>query len=130
MEAGVVRTPLPSYVAITPETRAPNRNKPAAETELPASQTVKPSAESAHARGAATERSGAFERHAQSAAKDLVRKNMLDPESESLIYVAMDRESGEVVRQVPSETLRKLRAYAKAVTEQSPGPTQTLIRTA
>ncbi|WP_162936391.1 hypothetical protein [Pannonibacter phragmitetus] len=60
-----------------------------------------------------------------------MRKNTLDPESQSFIYVAMDRETGEVVQQVPSETLRKLRAYAKAGDEPVvPQSSATVQRTA
>ncbi|WP_106752962.1 hypothetical protein [Pannonibacter carbonis] len=116
MDTGVIRSPLPAYTAITPETRAPQRNEPAAKTDNDIAKTVTPSGESSAQRPAKEERNQGPVGGQQ--LRDLVRKNKLDPESQSLIYVAMDRESGEVVTQVPSETLRRLRAYAISTDNQ------------
>lgn len=116
MDTGVIRSPLPAYTAITPETRAPQRNEPATKTDIEVAKTVTPSSESAEQRPANEERNR--EPVAGQQLRDLVRKNKLDPESQSLIYVAMDRDSGEVVTQVPSETLRRLRAYALSTDNQ------------
>lgn len=120
MDTGVIRSPLPSYTAITPETRVAQRNEPATKTDNEISRTVTPSSESAEQRPTNEERTPAPVAGQQ--LRDLVRKNRLDPESQSLIYVAMDRDSGEVVTQVPSETLRKLRAYARTADAQDTQP--------
>jgi uncharacterized FlaG/YvyC family protein len=118
METASVRPPLPSYTAITPATRAPERTEPATKTDLPVSNTVTPSAEGDQGRPAAeNEKRG--ETRLDAIRPQIERKNIVDPESDSLIYVATDSNSGEVVRQVPSETLLKLRAYAKTVSDQS-----------
>ncbi len=118
METALVRPPLPSYTAITPATRAPERTEPATKTDLPASNTVTPSAQGEQNRPTA-ENEGRGETRLDAVRPQIERKNIVDPESDSLIYVATDSNSGEVVRQVPSETLLKLRAYAKTVSEQS-----------
>ncbi|WP_346894562.1 hypothetical protein [uncultured Roseibium sp.] len=118
METALVRPPLPSYTAITPATRAPERTEPATKTDLPASNTVTPSAEGEQNRPTAeNEKRG--ETRLDAVRPQIERKNIVDAESDSLIYVATDSDSGEVVRQVPSETLLKLRAYAKTVSDQS-----------
>lgn len=113
MDTGAIRPSLTAYAAVTPATRAPEQNEPAARTELPGSQTVKPSGNTEEQRPLA-ENGNRQSATNQPAQREIVRKNTLDPESQSFIYVAMDRETGEVIQQVPSETLRKLRAYAKA----------------
>ncbi len=118
METALVRPPLPSYTAITPATRAPERTEPATKTDLPASNTVTPSAQGEQNRPTA-ENEGRGETRLDAVRPQIERKNIVDPESDSLIYVATDSNSGEVVRQVPSETLLKLRAYAKTVSDQS-----------
>ena len=118
METALARPPLPSYTAITPETRAPDRTEPATKTDLPASNTVKPSTEGDQGRRAADNQKRGETRF-DAIRPQIERKNIVDPESDSLIYVATDSDSGEVIRQVPSETLRKLRVYAKTVSDQS-----------
>jgi len=121
METALARPPLPSYTAITPASRAPERTEPATKTDLPASNTVTPSTEGDQGRPAA-ENEKRNENRFDAARPQIERKNFIDPESDTLVYVATDSDSGEVVRQVPSETLRKLRAYAKTVSEQSTEP--------
>lgn len=129
LDTGIARPPSPTYTAITPATRAPERNQSAAATELPAEETVTPSSESSGSQRSATyenERS-LFEDKAQR----LERRNVADPESGSFIYVATNIDTGEVVRQVPSETLRRLRAYAETMDQQQSSPrSQALERTA
>ncbi|MEP3667129.1 MAG: flagellar protein FlaG, partial [Roseibium sp.] len=57
------------------------------------------------------------------------RQNVIDPDSESLVYVATNTETGQVVRQIPSETLLRMRAYAKTVeTQQTQEPAQPFQR--
>lgn len=118
METGLVRPPLPSYTAITPVTRAPERIEPAAKTDLPAGKAVAPTSDGSQSRRLADNK-GDNTLSQDSGARQVIRKNVLDSESDTLIYMATDSETGEVVRQVPSETLRRLRAYAKSISEQS-----------
>ena len=59
------------------------------------------------------------------------RRNVVDPESNSVIYVATNTDTSEVVRQVPSETLRRLRAYAESLeTQTAAAGTSNVQRTA
>ncbi|EFO30772.1 conserved hypothetical protein [Roseibium sp. TrichSKD4] len=124
METGFARAPLPSYTAITPATRAPERTTPAARTELPAGKTVPPAQELDEARRAAD--NGA-KSETGAVVREVERKNVIDPESDSMIFIATDTQSGEVVVQLPSETRLKLRAYVKAVEEQTAQKTNRVV---
>lgn len=118
MDTGPARPPLPSYTAITPVTRAPDRNEPAAQTELPVTSTVTPATEDDESRRAA-EHDTRYEPPLESLKPELDRETIIDPESDSVVFIATDSESGEVVYQIPIETLRKLRAYARSMSEQA-----------
>ena len=118
LDTGIARPPSPTYTAITPVTRAPEKNEPAARTELPARETVGPATDSSDSqRAAQNSRDGKslFE----AVTPQLDRRNVVDPESNSVIYQATNTDTGEVVRQVPSETLRRLRAYAETIESQA-----------
>jgi flagellar protein FlaG len=47
------------------------------------------------------------------------RKVTIDPKTREVVYQSIDQRTGEVVRQVPDEALMRLRAYARALREQS-----------
>lgn len=129
LDTGLARPPSPTYTAITPATRAPERNEPATNTDLPAEETVRPSTEAGDGRRAADNA-----RNSQSlfdkVSQKLERRNIVDPETDSVVYVATNTDTGEVVRQVPSETLRRLRAYTKSIeTQSAPATAQNIQRT-
>ncbi|KZM47637.1 flagellar protein FlaG [Labrenzia sp. OB1] len=130
MDTGLARPPSPTYTAITPVTRAPERNAPAAKTELPAEATVKPSEEGSGGQRAAN---NARDQQMQQdpITPRLERRNVLDPDSESMVYVATNTDTGQVVRQIPSETLLRLRAYSKTMEDhqsnQTPKPVQLVV---
>jgi len=117
LDTGLARPPSPTYTAITPATRAPEQNEPSAATELPPEETVTPVTESED-----SQRTANNEREQRSLLEQyeptVERQNVIDPESESLIYVATNTETGQVVRQVPAETLLRLRAYAETLSNQ------------
>ncbi|MBO9419901.1 flagellar protein FlaG [Labrenzia sp. R4_2] len=121
MDTALVRPPSPTYTAITPVTRAPEKDQPASSTDLPAEDTVRPSADSTGSQRAATnEQNRASEGRADQSALErytppVTRQNVFDEDSESLIYVATNTETGDVIRQIPSETLLRLRAYSETV---------------
>lgn len=122
MDTALVRPPSPNYTAITPIARAPDKDEPATTTDLPAEDTVRPAADSTGTQRSAnneqnqqledqSDQQSALERFAPA----VTRQNLIDPESESLIYVATNTDTGEVVRQIPSETLLRLRAYSDQI---------------
>jgi|GEM_PF-2511313 len=116
LDTGLARPPSPTYTAITPVTRAPERNAPAAKTDLPAEATVNPSEEASDGQRAANNEQNR-QKPQDPAVSPVERRNVLDLESESMVYVATNTDTGQVVRQIPSETLLRLRAYAKTTEE-------------
>lgn len=85
---------------------------------MPARETVGPSTDSSESqRSAQNSRDG--KSLFDSVTPQLDRRNVVDPESNSVIYQATNTDTGEVVRQVPSETLRRLRAYAESIETQA-----------
>lgn len=109
LDTGLARPPSPTYTAITPVTRAPEKNAPAAETELPSEETVTPSSDTQYSRQAADHKRQ--QQDGKYRLPEVERRNVIDPESESMVYIATNIDTGEVVRQIPSETLLRLRAY-------------------
>lgn len=124
MDTGLARPPSPTYTAITPVTRAPERNAPAAKTDLPAEATVKPSDEGSDGQRAANNPRDQ-QKQPDPLTPRLERRNVLDPDSESLVYVATNTDTGQVVRQIPSETLLRLRAYSRTMEEHQSSQTST-----
>ncbi|MCK7614880.1 flagellar protein FlaG [Roseibium sediminicola] len=117
LDTGLARPPSPTYTAITPATRAPERNEPSAKTDLPAEETVSPPTETENSQRAANnerDQRSLLERYTPT----VERQNIIDEDSESLVYIATNTETGNVVRQIPSETLLRLRAYSKTVETQ------------
>ena len=119
LDTGLARPPSPTYTAITPATRAPERNAPATNTDLPAEDTVRPSTEASDGRRAAENSRDGQSLH-ESVAQNLERRNIVDTESDTVVYVATNIDTGEVVRQVPSETLLRLRAYTETIESRTP----------
>ena len=130
LDTGLARPPSPTYTAITPATRAPEQNEPSTKTDLPAEETVTPPTETENSQRAANnerDQRSLLERFTPT----VERQNIIDEDSESLVYIATNTETGNVVRQIPSETLLRLRAYAKTVetqqTQESPQAFQRIV---
>ena len=118
LDTGLSRPPSPTYTAITPVARAPERTRPAAETDLPAEETVRPATETDQSRQAADhERKRQFTSD-RPEDQQVERRNIIDPESESFVYIATNVDTGQIVRQIPSETLLRLRAYTESIEAQ------------
>ena len=49
----------------------------------------------------------------QALAETIARRIEIDPKTREVVYQTVDRETGEVVRQVPDQALMRLRAYAR-----------------
>ena len=47
------------------------------------------------------------------------RKLIIDPQTRAIVLQKKDRETGETVSQLPDETLLKLRAYSRELTERA-----------
>jgi uncharacterized FlaG/YvyC family protein len=47
------------------------------------------------------------------------RRITIDPKTREVVYQAVNKETGEIVRQVPDEALMRLRAYAREMREKA-----------
>lgn len=116
MDLGAVR--LPQYTVITPVGRGfDTTTRPNSTTELPAEKTVTPSAEVVATRGTADKgKSGRGD------APTVKREEYHDADTDTLVFRAIDTETGEVLRQVPAEAMLRLRrAFAEALEGKYPG---------
>lgn len=50
--------------------------------------------------------------------QDMIQRRLeIDPKTREVVFQAVDRETGEVVRQIPEEAMLKIRAYAREMRE-------------
>ena len=83
-------------------------------TELPAAAVVRQIGETEAVRFEPS--GGAGTRAAiEAAAQDLRRQVIIDPETRDLVFQSVNDRTGEVVRQIPDETLLRLRAYVREI---------------
>jgi hypothetical protein len=103
MDTGLTLKPA-ANLALASDLRPEQAARNAVATELAPSQTV--TAASNAARTPAPDDSR-------------LRHIILDPHSREVIYRVVDVRSRRVVRQVPEEAMRRLRAYARATREKN-----------
>lgn len=108
MEIGPM-TPRPVASNATPVTRvAASRPTEPVRTELPAFATVTQSPEAP------------AQQRQPPTSDSLDRRIEIDPATQEVVFQAIDPSSGEIVRQVPDEALRRMQIYARALRR---GPT-------
>jgi len=85
----------------------------AVKTELAAEAAVQQAGESAAARFAPGGDAD-FRASVEAALRDVIERNIsVDPRTRELVYQAVSKETGVVVRQVPDEGMLRLRAYMR-----------------
>ena len=109
MDTAAVKGPPPPTASQTIRAPAPTL-EPVAETELAPSETVQPAVEAEAARPSA-------ENNAQPI-QSIKREEYRDTVTDSLVFRAIDTETGEVVRQIPEESLLRLRRAFAETTHQ------------
>ena len=116
MEALSPKGALPA--ALYAPQRPHDKQEAVSRTELPAPQTVAPADHGEATNG--VHRDDLVERSvaADEAEKDIAETDMrreieLDSETADVVFKVVDTETGEIVNQVPSETILKVRAYAR-----------------
>ena len=118
MDTGAIR-PLPSYTAFVVP-RVSETNTATARTDLPEEATVRQTPTSAESRSAEHRFEQSSQRRRDTErANDLDRRVERDPSTDSFVYKAIDTESGEIVSQVPNDSLLKLRAYVETMTQSA-----------
>lgn len=117
METGVTRAPA-YQTALAPLRSREAVNPPAAPTDVAPEKTVQPSQESEAARPEAENPAS----QPASAPQDIKREEYRDTITDSLVFRAIDTETGEVVRQIPDESLLRLRrAFAETTHKDMTG---------
>ncbi len=110
MDAGAAR-PLSVQVS-APAPRAPQETAPVAQTELPEAATVTPTRETSH-QTAAQDQSREETRDKTldeaNADRQLKRESFRDDVTDTLVFREIDEASGEVIRQLPEESILRLR---------------------
>jgi uncharacterized FlaG/YvyC family protein len=105
-----VRATGPTTPVVARPEPAPMRQT--ARTELPASETVVASAETADVR---LDLSNIAQRSAEASRQaEVSRKLELDDDSKELVYRVSNERTGQVLQQIPDEALLRLRAYVQA----------------
>jgi flagellar protein FlaG len=62
----------------------------------------------------------------EAAVRDTIKRNLtVDPKTREIVYQAVDTKSGEIIRQIPSDAILRLRAYYRdaPVTQEQAAPT-------
>lgn len=80
-------------------------------TELPRSATVNGVLESSSARFEPSN-DARDQAKRETALRDTIKRNIvIDPKTREIVYQAVDSKSGNVIRQIPSDAILRLRAY-------------------
>lgn len=105
-----------------PASNAPQRTETfttagAAKTELAPEASVQPVSEAV--RVDLTDGAAARAAVERTLRETIERRIEIDPKTREVVYQTVDRQTGEVVRQVPDQALLRLRAYAREMRERS-----------
>jgi flagellar protein FlaG len=116
MEIGSIKTAPP------PASNAPQRIETfttagAAKTELRPESSVQQVRDGEAVQVAISDDAGRRAAVEAALRETIERRIEIDPKTREVVYQTVDRESGEVVRQVPDQALLRLRAYARAMRE-------------
>ena len=111
METGNVSKPVASAAPVAPPRADQLVAAGAVKTELAPEAAVQQADNSPAVRFAPNDGAD-FRASVESVLRDHVERNILvDPRTDDLVYQAVSKETGVVVRQVPDETMLRLRAY-------------------
>ena len=119
MDTGSLKSPAPAGPLAFQRVDAAPRD--AVRTELPPAVSVQQAGEPDAVR---FERDPARDARAaiETALQDVIERNTtIDPKTREVVFQTVDRETGEVVRQVPDDAILKLRAYAREMRDADLG---------
>jgi flagellar protein FlaG len=119
MDTGSIAKPAAVAALNAPQRVNTPASAGAVKTELAPEASVQQVSEAAAVRFDPS--SGAQARAALDAAiRDVIERHIeIEPKTREVVYQTVDRESGEVIRQVPDQALLRLRAYAREMREKS-----------
>jgi FlaG protein len=119
MDTGSIAKPAPISAYSAPHRVDTLAASGAVRTELPPEASVQQVSEAEAVRFEPSD--GARDRAALDAAlRDLIdRRIMIEPKTREVVYQTIDRESGEVIRQLPDQAMLRLRAYSREMREKA-----------
>ncbi|SDU24484.1 flagellar protein FlaG [Stappia sp. ES.058] len=117
METGAIKAPA-YQTALAPVRGRETVTPPSAPTDVPPEKAVQPAEESAASRPEAENPSAPRPGPSQ----DVKREEYRDTITDSLVFRAIDTTTGEVIRQIPDESLLRLRrAFAETTHKDMTG---------
>jgi uncharacterized FlaG/YvyC family protein len=119
MDTGSIAKPAPIVAYSAPQRADSLAASGAVRTELPPEASVQQVAETEAVRFEPSDSSK--DRAALDAAlRDLIdRRIVIEPKTREVVYQTIDRESGEVIRQLPDQAMLRMRAYGREMRENS-----------
>ena len=119
MEIGSTLKPNAPTASNVPQRTETFTTSGAAKTELPPEASVQQVAQAEAVRVDLTDGAAARAAVERALRETIERRIEIDPKTREVVYQTVDRQSGEVVRQVPDQALLRLRAYAREMREKS-----------
>ena len=119
MEIGSTLKPNAPTASNLPQRTETFTTSGATKTELPPEASVQQVAQSEAVRVDLTDGAAARAAVERALRETIERRIEIDPKTREVVYQTVDRQSGEVVRQVPDQALLRLRAYAREMREKS-----------
>ena len=119
MEIGSTLKPNALTAANVPQRTETFTTSGATKTELPPEASVQQVAQSEAVHVDLTDGAAARAAVERALRETIERRIEIDPKTREVVYQTVDRQSGEVVRQVPDQALLRLRAYAREMREKS-----------
>lgn len=127
MDTGALRLPPLQPASVT--YRAPEQTPATTQTDIPAPQAVSPPRESARQPSLSSDRDREESRDRSrtevESERKLKRESIRDDVTDTLVFRQVDESSGEVIRQIPEESILRLRR-ALAENQQSTAQPQTI----
>ena len=119
MDTGSIARPAPISAHNAPHRADTLAAAGAVKTELPPEASVQQIGEAEPVRFEPSD--GARDRAALDAAlREVIdRRIMIEPVTREVVYQTIDRESGEVIRQLPDQAMLRLRAYGREMREKT-----------
>ncbi|HEY8383111.1 MAG TPA: flagellar protein FlaG [Microvirga sp.] len=112
------RTPSPS-AATAPPRQETLVSAGAVRTELKPEDTVQQAPETSPVRLELSQNAESRAAIDRALRETIDRRIDIDPKTREVVFQTIDRDSGEVIRQVPDEVLMRMRAYAREMRERA-----------
>jgi flagellar protein FlaG len=118
MDTGSIARPIPHPALNAPQRSETYASAGAVKTDLASEAAVQQVRETQALRFDPTDGAAARATLDQALREAIARRITIDPKTREVVYQTVDRDTGDVLRQVPDEALMRLRAYAREMREK------------